>query len=200
VSNVNESNVEGYEKENIEEYKEEYEEVLNEKLSKKEFETCCMLIFFLVCIFIAFRILGSNNSDNEYGYRQGASTSDIQLPKTTMPCFEQYEVKGKENFKDIWKNNVVGYDYKNTLKLILENNKFKSTESLYKGQLIYIPTMTSAYCSIYTVKRGDNVYSIAKEFFKHISIEASIKIIKESNGIVGIVMLEEGQRLLIPIK
>jgi hypothetical protein len=197
---VNESNVEGYEKENIEVYKEEHEEVLNEKLSKKEFETCCMWIFLIVCLFIVIRILGSNNSNsNEYGYRQGASTSDIQLPQTTKPCFVQYEVKGKENFKDIWKNNVVGYDYKNALKLILENNKFKSTESLYKGQLIYLPTMTNPNCSIYTVKRGDDVYSIAEEFFKHINIEASIKLIKESNGNIGILMLEEGQNLLIPI-
>jgi hypothetical protein len=199
VSNVNESNVEGYEKENREEDKEEYEVVLTEKFSKKEIEIWCILIFSLVCISIAFRILGSINSDNDYGYRRGALTSDIQMPQTTKLCFEQYEVKGKENFKDIWKNNVVGYNYKNTLKLILENNKFKSTESLYKGQLIYIPTMTNPNCSIYTVKTGDNVYSIAEEFFKNINIEASIKIIKESNGKVGIEMLEEGQRLLIPI-
>jgi hypothetical protein len=60
-------------------------------------------------------------------------------------------------------------------------------------------SMTNPNCNIYTVKKGDNVYGIAEEFFIHDNNEDSIKLIKESNGNIGIVMLEEGQNLLIPI-
>ena len=84
---MDENNIEGYEEENKEENKDEYrdwfreeneeesEDALSEKLSPKE-RTGCLVAFLIILVVIVA-------SSNSYGYREGAQTNDIQIPKAT---------------------------------------------------------------------------------------------------------------------
>ncbi len=57
--------------------------------------------------------------------------------------------------------------------------------------LIFFMSMTSAYGSLYTVKRGDSLYKIAKKF------RTSIRTIKRLNGLRSS-RIRPGQRLIVP--
>ena len=94
-----------------------------------------------------------------------------------------YTVKKGDNLYNIARN------YNTTVSAILNLNNLSSA-NLSIGQQLKIPTSSATNNTVYTVKKGDNLYDIAKKY------NTTVDIIKRKNNLTSN-LLQIGQKLNI---
>lgn len=85
----------------------------------------------------------------------------------------------------------IARQFNTSVSSIAKANSIRDINHIFAGQTLIIPKCQPAQCTVYTVKRGDTLFSIAHRF------NASIRAIALQNRIVHPSLIFAGQRLLI---
>lgn len=145
-------------------------------------------------------VLGINGNVDLDRFTQEIFLSNIeQIPEPINPNPEEiknviyYTVKRGDTLSKIAR------EYNTTVEQIVEVNNIRNPNLIFTGQILEIQTLnnnnntnvTSSTSTEYTVKRGDNLYNIARRF------GTTINSIVKLNNITNPNLIYPGQRLLI---
>ena len=108
----------------------------------------------------------------------------IKLPSTSSTAGDTYIVKKGDSLYSIART------YNTSVDKLKEINNLTSN-ALAIGQVLKLPSSNASENVVYTVKKGDNLYSIAREY------ETTVDAIKKLNNITSNT-LSIGQKLLLP--
>ncbi len=108
----------------------------------------------------------------------------IKLPSTSSTAGDTYIVKKGDSLYSIART------YNTSVDKLKEINNLTSN-ALAIGQVLKLPSSNASENVVYTVKKGDNLYSIAREY------ETTVDAIKKLNNITSNI-LSIGQKLLLP--
>lgn len=108
----------------------------------------------------------------------------IKLPSTSSTAGDTYIVKKGDSLYSIART------YNTSVDKLKEINNLTSN-ALAIGQILKLPSSNASENVVYTVKKGDNLYSIAREY------ETTVDAIKKLNNITSNT-LSIGQKLLLP--
>lgn len=108
----------------------------------------------------------------------------IKLPSTSSTASDTYIVKKGDSLYSIART------YNTSVDKLKEINNLTSN-ALAIGQVLKLPSSNASENVVYTVKKGDNLYSIAREY------ETTVDAIKKLNNITSNT-LSIGQKLLLP--
>lgn len=108
----------------------------------------------------------------------------IKLPSTSSTASDTYIVKKGDSLYSIART------YNTSVDKLKEINNLTSN-ALAIGQVLKLPSSNASENVVYTVKKGDNLYSIAREY------ETTVDAIKKLNNITSNI-LSIGQKLLLP--
>lgn len=108
----------------------------------------------------------------------------IKLPSTSSTASDTYIVKKRDSLYSIART------YNTSVDKLKEINNLTSN-ALAIGQVLKLPSSNASENVVYTVKKGDNLYSIAREY------ETTVDAIKKLNNITSNT-LSIGQKLLLP--
>ena len=102
--------------------------------------------------------------------------------------FESYRVENNENLRS------VAEKFNTTIKVLQDLNDIFYIDEDLNGREIIVPENTQDYYNYYVVKKGDNLYAIAKKFNINPELLASL------NGINTDDYIYPNNQLLIPKK
>lgn len=108
----------------------------------------------------------------------------IKLPSTSSTASDTYIVKKGDSLYSIART------YNTSVDKLKEINNLTSN-ALAIGQVLKLPSSNASEKVVYTVKKGDSLYSIAREY------ETTVDAIKKLNNITSNT-LSIGQKLLLP--
>ncbi|MDT8716281.1 LysM peptidoglycan-binding domain-containing protein [Clostridium sp. 19966] len=145
----------------------------------------------------------SNNSNSSQDNTTSATTesnkttSDNKNTNTNLGSVTTYTVKKDDSIDTIYKNLSKGCPKDTFIKAILNSNNLSSVKDITSGMSIKIPDEYISSGTAYTVKSGDSLYLIAKNYLSQNNVNSAIETLKNYNYLSNDNLII-GEKIFIP--